>query len=310
MFTNVVTPVVGIVGERFAFIPSVGLCVVTAFFLIKYLQVPLDQPLLKLKLISNKFWIILAMITVVYGVRSFARNAAWKDTYTLYKTDALNATESAHTHSLLASAAVSKVKNDKRLSQNQKRDLVLEAEREYLESIRIIPDYIASHNNLGTIYYTYLNNPQKAIYHLEKAVQLDTAYVEAYYNLGSSYAAVKRFDQAEKAYLKAVELNPDFANSYLSLSNLYASQKRFDKIIELNEKAIQKGVRSDIMYINIGNVYYLRGDTLKALPFLEKAISFNPNNKGVNTFLSDYYKRHGDANKAAKYYRLINGSAK
>jgi tetratricopeptide (TPR) repeat protein len=310
MFTNVVKPVVGIVGERFEFIASLGLCITSAALLLKYFKIRLDEPLLKLKLISNRFWIFLFLIVVVYGARSFARSPAWKDTYTLYKADAANATESAHTHSLLASAAVSKVKNDKRLSKTQKRDLVLEAEHEYLESIRIIPDYIASHNNLGTVYYTYMNNPQKAIYHLEKAVELDKEYVEAYFNLGSSYAALKKFDKAEQAYLKAIELKPDFASSYLSLSNLYASQKKYDKIIEVNEKAISKGVKSDIMYINIGNVYYLNGDTLKAIPYLEKAISFNPNNKGVNTFLSDYYRRHGDVERSAKYSRLISSSSK
>jgi hypothetical protein len=39
MFTNIVKPVVGIVGERFAFIPSVGLCIAAVWLLFTYLKV-------------------------------------------------------------------------------------------------------------------------------------------------------------------------------------------------------------------------------------------------------------------------------
>jgi protein O-mannosyl-transferase len=308
MFTNVVKPVVGIVGERFAFIPSLGLCIVVAVILFKYFKVQMNTSMLKLKTVSNNFWIALTLIIMIHGAKVFSRNAAWKNVYTLYKTDVINAPESAHTHSLLAAAAVSKLKTAKRLSLKEKNELIHEAEHEYLESIRIIPDYISSHNNLGTVYYSYLKNPEKAVVYLERAVKLDPGYVEAYFNLGSAYATLKQYDKAEQAYLKTIEINPAFVNSYLSLSNLYSFEKKYDKIIALNTKAIEKGIKSDVMYINIGNVYYMRGDTISALPFLEKAISYNPNNKGVNTFLSNYYSQKGDSKKAAHYSELLSRS--
>lgn len=309
MFTNIVTPVVGIVGERFTFLASIGLCLSVSYALLKYFKIPLSKPDLKLRGINNNFWVLITLIILVYGGRSFARNAAWKDAYTLYKTDAANATESAHTHTLLAATAIAKAKADPRMSKKEKRELVLEAEEHYLESLRIIPDYISSHNNLGMLYYTYLNSPDKALVHLEKALELDPNYVEAYFNAATAYASLGQFDKAEKYYLKSIEINPDFVNTYLSLSNIYASQKRFDKIIKLNQPAIDRGVKSDIPYINMGNVYFLNGDTLKALPYLEKAIFYNPNNKGVNSFLSDYYRAKGDQQKSAYYRKLLLNSA-
>lgn len=306
MFTNVVKPVVGIVGERFAFIPSLGLCIVAAYFIFRYLKIPYEKIQLKLSSFDNKLWIIIGVIVLVFGVRTFARNAAWKDAYTLYKTDVENASESAHLHSLLAASAVTRIRQEPRLSQKEKRELVKEAEEQYLESLRILPNYISSLNNLGMVYYTYLNSPEKAIPLLEKATQLDPGYVEANYNLATSYAALNRYDEAEKAYKRSIELNPDFTASYTSLSNMYAHNKQFDKILKFNKEAIDKGVKNDAPYINIGNVYFMNGDTIRALPYLEKAIEVNWNNKGVNTFLANYYQSKGNTQKASYYFSLLS----
>jgi protein O-mannosyl-transferase len=310
MFTNVIVPVVGIVAERFAFIPSVGLCIVLVYGLFRYFKVPVGNTAFKLNSVSNGFWITCLVILILFGGKSFSRNAAWKDAYTLYKTDAAVAVESAHTHTLLSATAIAKLKNEPRLSKARKRELVLEAEEHYLEALRIIPDYISTHNNLGMLYYTYMGQTEKAIVHLKRAVELDSNYVEAYFNLASCYASLKEFDKAEKYYLKALELNPAFTSAYMSLSNVYAATNQYDKILKVNQRGIDKGVKSDAMYINIANVYFSNGDTLNALPYLEKAITFNPNNRGVNSFLSNYYSSKGDREKAAYYNALFSRSSR
>lgn len=309
MFLNVVQPVVGIVGERFEYIPSLGLCLIAAWLILKYLKVPLENTSLKLSLVSGSLWIVLGAIVLLFGGEIFARNAAWKDAYTLYKTDAANAPESAHTHSLLAAAAISRLKESPRMPVYEKRALVQEAKDNYLEAIRIIPGYISAYNNLGMVYYTYLGDPGKAIPYLQKATELDTGYVEAYFNLASCFAATHQYDAAEKLFLKTISLNPKFTSTYVALSNMYAMNRQYDKILALNQHAIDKGIQSDAMYVNIGNVYFMTGDTLKALPYLEKAIQYNSNNRNLNAFLSDYYRTKGNLQKAAHYYDLMNSSS-
>jgi protein O-mannosyl-transferase len=305
MFTNIVIPVVGIVGERFMYIPSLGLCMLTVYFLFIYFKIPFKNTELKLKNLNVRFLTLVTIFIFISGVRTFARNSAWKDTYTIYKTDVMNAPESAHLHSLLASTAIKKVQDNPRMPISEKRDLVYEAESNYLDALRILPDYTAAHNNLGMVYYTYLKNNEKAAAHFKKAIELDSNYVEAYFNLGSSYAASKQLDLAEKCYLKSIELDPEFKNSYQSLSGVYSAEKNSQKILDLNQNAINKGIVFDGLYINIGNVYFLEGDTLKALPYLEKAIEINPRNKGLNSFLYNYYQNKGNAEKASVYYKLM-----
>lgn len=308
MFTNIVKPVVGIVGERFAFIPSVGLCIVSAWLIFKLFKIPFDNLSMKLSGVKNSFFISVIILGAIFGGMSFARNAAWKDSYTLYKTDVEHAPESAHTHALLAASAITNMRTLPHLSDREKQAYLREAEQHYLESLRIFPDYTTSHNNLGMIYYTYLNKNEEAIGHFEKAITLDTAYSEAYFNLAGCYMALKQYDNAEKYYLKAIALNPRMVASYVSLSNIYISRKQTEKVLALNEDAIAKGIKSDAIYINIGNVYFMNGDTLKAVPYLETAIKYNSNNKGVNAFLANYYQLKGNRDKADFYHNLFLSS--
>jgi tetratricopeptide (TPR) repeat protein len=305
MFTNILVPVVGIVGERFAYIPSLGLCIVLAWALFEIFKIPFHNRELEFPPLSGSLFMTLAVLILVLGLRSFVRIKDWKDTYTLYAADVKNAPESAHANSLIAAASLQKLKENPRLSMAEKKQYIQDAEKYYLESIRIIPDYISSLNNLGMIYYTYFNQPEKSIAYLKKAVLLDTNYVEAYFNLATCEAKTGRFQEAEQHFLKTLELDPDFLSTYHALSNMYAEAKEYDKIIELNTKAINKGIKADVLQINIGNVYFMRGDTLKALPYLEEGIKLNPNNRPLNSFLANYYREKGDMEKARKYSALL-----
>lgn len=310
MFLNVVKPVVGIVGERFAHIPSLGLCIIAVYGVLKFFKIPIDQPKQKLAAVKSSVYFFWGAIVLIFGIMVFTRNSAWKDHYTLYETDVKKAPESAHLHTLFAAASIQKVKENPNMPADQKRKHIANALEHYKESIRIIPDYISSHNNVGMVYYSYYKKPAEAIPYLKRAIELDTNYVEAYFNLATSEAALGNYDLGEKYYLKTIELNPEFVNAYYSLSSVYAQQKKFDKILIINEEAIKKGVRSDIPYVNIGNVYFMQKDTVKAVPYLEKGIELNPNNRQLNSFLADYYKNKGDLNKANHYYDLMGRSSK
>lgn len=305
MFTNVLQPVVGIVGERFAYIPSLGLCLLSAWGLMKLFKISLDKNEKKITQANTNFLIVVFVIALLYGGKSFLRIPAWKDSYTLYYTDVKNATESAHASTLLAAASIQKIKENPKMTLQDKRMYVKDAEKYYLESIRIIPDYTSSLNNLGMIYYTYYNQPEKAIVYLKKAILLDTNYVEAYFNLATCEAKAKDYVSAEKHYLKTLELDPNFVSTYFSLSAMYAEEKKYEEIIKLNQSAIDKGIKADVLHVNIGNVYFLRGDTLSAIPYFEECIKLNPRNKALSTFLANYFKEKGDLEKANKYYDFL-----
>lgn len=308
MFTNVIVPVVGIVGERFAFIPSLGLCFVAAWALFKAFKIPYEDKEIRLFSFPRPIFITLGILCLLFGGRSFARIKDWRDTYTLYITDVKNAPESAHANSLAAAASIQKAKENKNMSKAEKRKYVMDGEKYYLESVRIIPDYISSLNNLGMIYYTYYNQPEKSIPYLKRALTLDTNYVEAYFNLATCEARTQQYDLAKKHFLKSLEIDPNFISTYYSMSNMLAEQKKYDEILEFNQNAIKKGIKADVIYVNIGNVYFMQKDTISALPYFEECINLNSNNRFLNSFLADYYKEKGELEKANKYYDLMGKS--
>lgn len=306
MFTNVIVPVVGIVGERFAFIPSLGLCFVAAWAIAKAFKIDYSNLELKFPSRTSPVIITLGLLVLLFGGRSFARIKDWKDTFTLYDTDVKNAPESAHANSLIAAACIQKLKEDPKMSLADKRMYVQKAEKYYLEAVRIIPDYISTLNNLGMIYYTYYNQPDRSIPYLKKAISLDTNYVEAYFNLATCEAKLKQYDLAEKHYLKSIAVDPNFVSTYFSISAMYAEQKKYDDILKVNQTAIDKGVQADVLWVNMGNVYFMRGDTVTAIPYFEKCIDLNHNNKFLNSFLAEYFKNKGDLEKANMYYDYMN----
>lgn len=310
MFTNILKPVVGIVGERFAFIPSLGLSILAAWGLLKIFKISFNKKEMKWPSFSSSFFLVVGAIILVFGIRSFARNKAWKDAYTLYATDVKNAPQSAHANSLFAAASVQKVKENPRMKMEEKRMHVANAVRHYEKSLEIIPHYISSLNNLGMLYFTYYNQPEKAIPYLTKAISLDTNYVEAHFNLATCEAKTNKREAAEKHYLRSLELDPEFISTYYSLSNMWAEDKQYEKIYKLNKSGIDRGIKADVLYINVGNYYFVKGDTASGVPYLEKGIELNPNNRFLNSFLANYYKNKGDLDKANHYYDLIGTSTK
>jgi protein O-mannosyl-transferase len=304
MFTNVLIPVVGIVGERFAFIPSLGLSIVAAVILLKLFKIVFTEKEVRPSF-SNSFYITAGIIVIAFSTLSFSRISAWKDSYTLYATDVKTATESAHIHSLFAAASVQKVKENPRMAIEDKKFHIANALKGYKESLRIIPDYVSALNNVGMVYYTFYNKPEESIPYLKKAISLDTNYVEAYFNLATCEGKSNQKEAAEKHFLKTIEINPKFFDTYSSLSALYAEDKRYDKIVALNQGAIDKGLKSATLYISLGNVYYMQGDTTKSIPYFESSIAIDSNNKALNSFLADYFKKKGDLEKANHYYDLV-----
>jgi tetratricopeptide (TPR) repeat protein len=310
MFTNVVKPVVGIVAERFAFLPSVGLCIVAVWALLKAFGYDVHSADVVPPKTQTRVRIAFAGLVLLFGAQVFARCPDWASHYSLYKADVAKAPESAHLNTLMAAASIQEAKRNKRLTAEQKRKYIDDAVKHYQESIRIVPDYVSSHNNIGMVYFSFYNRPDLSMPHLKKAIALDTKYEEAYFNLATCEMAVGQLDSAEQHFRKCIELKPDFQAAYVSLSKVYIENKKYEELLEINLQAIERKIPGDMPFINAGNSWFLRGDTLKALPYLEKAISIHPDNRNLNAFLADFYSKKGVKEKADFYYSLQQQSSR
>ena len=65
--------------------------------------------------------------------------------------------------------------------------------------------------------------PDEAILHFEKALQVDSGQVAAHYNLGLALAGHGRLDEAIGHYHRALQLKPDYAEAHYGLGQRWRS---------------------------------------------------------------------------------------
>ncbi len=87
----------------------------------------------------------------------------------------------------------------------------------YRKAIALDSAYVEAWNNLGVAYY-YYGYPDSAVSCLEKALELNPKYPQANNNLGFLYDLKRNYEKATACYLKALEQKPDYV---IALSNLF-----------------------------------------------------------------------------------------
>ncbi len=189
-FSNLIKPMVGIVAERFVFGASLGFCIIAAAYILK----------LKSKVLSNgKGWLakfngtqraVMVIYTIVSVIIILPRNTKWFSHSILYKTDVALYPNSAKLHSLVgtyyATRLSAMINSPQKPSPSELQFTCDSAVSHFRKALEICPNYIAVNNNLGAIYFSYQAKYDSAVYFFKKAINYDTSYVEAYFNLANS----------------------------------------------------------------------------------------------------------------------------
>jgi len=97
--------------------------------------------------------------------------------------------------------------------------------------------------------------------------------------LADTYAKAKENDQAIAAYEKALALTPDDAGLHNNLGSVYASMSKFSEAQAEFAKAAQLDpTKAATYYFNIGVIMYNAGKMDEALAAFKKVVSIDPNN--------------------------------
>jgi len=226
----------------------------------------------------------------------------------IYEHDAKIAPRSAKLQSLLGAAYIDEIKKNKSLSADEVATMYGEAEKAFLAAVDIYPQYATSLNNAGMIEYMYYKKPDVALDYFNRAVECDSNYTDALFNVASAYRELKNYPMAEKFFLRSIAANPKYDLAYTYLSKLYSLEGKYDEVIKLNEKAIRGGHSSDAIYINIGKVYLDNRDTTMAIHYFDTALTYFNKNGVLCQWLANYYMRKKDTVKARHYSDLKNAA--
>jgi len=192
---------------------------------------------------------------------------------------------------------------------NNNLGLIYKAKGEYSRAIdafeqasQIDNAYVQPLLNLALI-YKQLNNPEKALFYLEKAIDTAPDEFGAYYLFGNYYYEQKKYDIAASYYYKSVEHKKDFLEGFCGLgASLYALEE-YDSAIKALECARTIDENSDRVLYALAKSYMAAQNYKKAKYYLENAMVINPS----NTYMQDlaqinYYL--GNYDNAIELYQM------
>lgn len=232
MYANLVKPAVGIIAERFAYIPSLGFCIVIGWLLLKLTRIDITtKNEITFPKFNYAFLVIAGILLLGSSIKIFSRNQDWKDLKTLLYHDLETAPKSVKLNMLLANDLFKDVTSEK-INPKEKDSLMDESIFYYNQALSTYAQHTPAHNNLGVLYNLKgdLENSHK---HFIQAAEDENPDAKTYFNLGISYRAMGDRKKAIENLKKAIELNKSYEN-YQNLMHIQFEDNNFPDAIKTN----------------------------------------------------------------------------
>ena len=141
--------------------------------------------------------------------------------------------------------------------------------------------------------YVLLDDYTDAIHWLTRAVGENPSNVEAWYDLGRTQMHVGNFTEAEKDFKRALAIEPREARALNNLGLSYDAQNRFDEALAAYGRAIEaqkdSAHPSELPLLNEGALLNTKGRFEEALAPLQEAVALAPSSSRCREELSRAY---------------------
>ncbi len=137
------------------------------------------------------------------------------------------------------------------------------------------PNNPRAHNNLGQTLFTQ-NRLEEAEKHYLEAVRLEPDYADALCNLGTLFSSQKKKEQAFLFLRKALAIDPKFAIAHNNLGALLADTGKFEEAVGHYQETLELGFKDAGVYCNLGIALAQIGKYDEAVINLEEALQLNP----------------------------------
>jgi protein O-mannosyl-transferase len=273
-------------GERFAYISSLGFCLTLASIFLRVtssINLRLDT-ILSSPSGRTKVGLLL-LILIPYSYKTITRNPDWKDNKALFTADVKTSSNSANAHYYYANTIFTDHINDE---QSSKRDsLFIEAKKEFRQAMTINPYFHYCYYNIGLI-WEKLGQPDSAIVYQQKTINLKPDNSMAQYMakgaLGLVYGKLKGdFEHAIPLLKEALLNKPDDEGYHENLGICYAMKGDYDNSIREFETSLKFKTelkKEDArIFMNLALSWENKGHKQKADEYFQKAFQLNPSLK-------------------------------
>ncbi len=174
-----------IVAERYAYLGSVGIFVIVAYFITK---------LIDSKHYKTVGYLVLTCIILGLTTRTLWRNSEWKNVDTLWVATGKTSPSDPKTHNNLGDM----------YARHGDMNKAIES---FSEAIRLNPNYAAAWYNRGNT-YKHMKNDEEALKNFQVAVEKDPTIWQGYMNIAVIQFNKGQLPEAEQNLQKALALNP------------------------------------------------------------------------------------------------------
>lgn len=288
--SNIVVVVGTTMSERFLFMPSLGFALAIAV-LLQRLASKLSNSSFTAQ---SVFWSpavvgILIAILGLYSFKTVHRNQAWKNDFTLFQTDVKHSPNSAKIRNALGGELVAQSKEVD--SEATKEEYLNRAIKHLNKAIDIYPTYLNAWLLLGNAHYNLTDDPDQAKPYYEKTIELKPSYFEGNYNLGSIYLENDDYKEAIPYLKEAVQIEPQKFEARYNLAEAYLKGGQPDKAIDEYNKLLEERPQMANLYYKLGLAYGKRkGNYDEGIRYIKKAIEMDPENA---TFYEDLGVAYG-----------------
>lgn len=205
-----------IVAERYAYLGSVGIFVIVAYFLNK---------LIESKDYKTAGYILLTCMIIGLTSRTLWRNSEWKNVDTLWVATGKTSPSDPKTHNNLGDM----------YARHGQMDKAIEA---FSEAIRLNPNYAAAWYNRGNT-YKHMKNDDEALKNFQVAVEKDPTIWQGYMNIAVIQFNKGQIAEAETNLHKALELNPNNPSLLANLGVVALTKGDKTTALDYLNKALQ-----------------------------------------------------------------------
>ena len=284
--------------ERFVFIPSLGFTLIIGYWL--YL-LAMSKSVSLQKLSVG----ILAVVGLLFGIKTFTRNFVWENDFKLFLTDVKTSSESIKCNT---SAGGSKLQMWKK--SHKERDKV-EAYR-YLEKALKLDDHAVNaylllgelmylDGNTSGAYQAYRNaaiiDPNSKLAQDNLALMVSVTEDEklkpimALLDEGMAQRSAQMVEEAYQKIEEYLKENPESLIGQNIKGNILGrGMGRLDESIKLYEQIIAKDPSFASAYENMGIAYAIQGKFDQAEKCFNKALELSPNNENIKFNLESMKK--------------------
>lgn len=308
--SNLIFPIGTNMAERFMFLPSVGFSVLCAMGLYHLVQQRLQKEGDWQKALKTPV-VILTVLCVLYGGKTFSRNFAWYDDYTLFTTDIHNSPYSAKLNN--AVSGVLQDKANKTADRNQRKQLITEALQKSIIATQLHPTY-----NNAWLLRGNANVMLGGICQQEGAQSQNAASKTTLFKQALAY-----YDAGIQAYNEVMRLRPDHPDVKRNFGVVYRDRGKLlgqylgqlDASLASIEKSLTYSKKDFESFRLLGVAYGMKGMQFqqagrheegvalhyKAISYFEKAIEMNPNSVPILYNLEIAYRQLNVVEKVAEY---------